>query len=160
MKRCVFFKVCGVSIFALSSSSRKRPSIFFLPVGSGNSNRHALLKPSINRPLTIHIQCDSWDWKAVAFDYKKLWAPAFRISLPSVEQKKKNHPLIYAKLNSKQKKVWVMANALVFLSDLQRGRSSSTLQVRLLRFWDPRNVGRGGDLMGVDMLLLDSQVSY
>ncbi|XP_033130063.1 uncharacterized protein LOC108872317 isoform X4 [Brassica rapa] len=51
-----------------------------------------------------------------------------------------------------------MANALVFLSDLQRGRSSSTLQVRLLRFWDPRNVGRGGDLMGVDMLLLDSQV--
>ncbi|XP_018515311.1 uncharacterized protein LOC108872317 isoform X3 [Brassica rapa] len=50
-----------------------------------------------------------------------------------------------------------MANALVFLSDLQRGRSSSTLQVRLLRFWDPRNVGRGGDLMGVDMLLLDSQ---
>ncbi|CAN7019915.1 unnamed protein product [Brassica rapa subsp. trilocularis] len=52
-----------------------------------------------------------------------------------------------------------MANALVFLSDLQRGRSSSTLQVRLLRFWDPRNVGRGGDLMGVDMLLLDSQVN-
>ncbi|KAG5378544.1 hypothetical protein IGI04_026386 [Brassica rapa subsp. trilocularis] len=42
-----------------------------------------------------------------------------------------------------------MANALVFLSDLQRGRSSSTLQVRRLR--------RGGDLMGVDMLLLDSQ---
>ncbi|CAG7862541.1 unnamed protein product, partial [Brassica rapa] len=36
-------------------------------------------------------------------------------------------------------------------------RSSSTVQVSLLRFWDARNVRRGGDLMGVDMLLLDSQ---
>ncbi|CAF2057034.1 unnamed protein product [Brassica napus] len=29
-----------------------------------------------------------------------------------------------------------MANAPVFLSDLQNGRSSSTVQVRLLRFWE------------------------
>ena len=53
-----------------------------------------------------------------------------------------------------------MAKALDFLSDLQNSRSSSTVQVSLLRFWDARNVRRGGDLMGVDMLLLDSQVTY
>ncbi|KAL0854600.1 hypothetical protein Bca101_059752 [Brassica carinata] len=50
-----------------------------------------------------------------------------------------------------------MANNLVFLSDLQAGRSSSSVQVRLLRFWEARNVRRGDELMGVDMLLLDSQ---
>ncbi|CDY18761.1 BnaC08g08550D [Brassica napus] len=52
-----------------------------------------------------------------------------------------------------------MANALVFLSDLQTGRSSSTVHVRLLRFWEARNVRPGGDLMGVDMLLLDSEAT-
>ncbi|KAL0864280.1 hypothetical protein Bca101_043398 [Brassica carinata] len=52
-----------------------------------------------------------------------------------------------------------MANNLVFLSDLQTGRSSSSVQVRLLRFWEARNVRRGGELMGVDMLLLDSQAT-
>ncbi|CAH8383692.1 unnamed protein product [Eruca vesicaria subsp. sativa] len=50
-----------------------------------------------------------------------------------------------------------MANMTVFLSDLQAGRSSSAVQVRLLRFWEARNFRRGGELMGVDMLLLDSQ---
>ncbi|KAH0857871.1 hypothetical protein HID58_086132 [Brassica napus] len=39
------------------------------------------------------------------------------------------------------------------------GRSSTTVQVCLLRFWDARNVRRGGDCIGVDMLLLDSQNS-
>ena len=53
-----------------------------------------------------------------------------------------------------------MANNLVLLSDLQAGRSSSFVQVRLLRFWEARNVRRGDELMGVDMLLLDSQVIY
>ncbi|KAL0706973.1 hypothetical protein Bca4012_073399 [Brassica carinata] len=53
-----------------------------------------------------------------------------------------------------------MANVSVFLSDLQTGRSSSTFQVRLIYFWEARNVHRGGELMGVDMLLLDSHVSY
>ncbi|WZZ35327.1 hypothetical protein YC2023_018728 [Brassica napus] len=50
-----------------------------------------------------------------------------------------------------------MANVLVLLSDLQSGRSSSAVEVRLLRFWEARNVRRSGELMGVDMLLLDSQ---
>ncbi|KAG5387858.1 hypothetical protein IGI04_029399 [Brassica rapa subsp. trilocularis] len=52
-----------------------------------------------------------------------------------------------------------MANVLVLLSDLQSGGSSSTVEVRLLRFWEARNVCRGGELMGVDMLLLDSQIT-
>ncbi|CAH8363557.1 unnamed protein product [Eruca vesicaria subsp. sativa] len=50
-----------------------------------------------------------------------------------------------------------MVNMTVFFSDLQAGRSSSTVQVRLLRYWEARNFRRGGELMGVDMLLLDSQ---
>ncbi|KAH0897719.1 hypothetical protein HID58_047287 [Brassica napus] len=50
-----------------------------------------------------------------------------------------------------------MANVLVLLSDLHSGRSSSAVEVRLLRFWEARNVRRSGELMGVDMLLLDSQ---
>lgn len=53
-----------------------------------------------------------------------------------------------------------MANVLALLSDLQTGRSSSTVEVRLLRFWEARNVRRCGELMGVDMLLIDSQVMY
>ncbi|KAJ4877951.1 hypothetical protein Rs2_14619 [Raphanus sativus] len=42
-------------------------------------------------------------------------------------------------------------------SDLKTGRCSSTFQVRFLRFWEARNVRRGGKPMGVDMLLLDFQ---
>ncbi|KAH0926469.1 hypothetical protein HID58_018725, partial [Brassica napus] len=53
-----------------------------------------------------------------------------------------------------------VANVLVLLSDLQSGRSSSTVEVRLLRFWEARNVRRSGELMGVDMHLLDSQVRF
>ncbi|CAH8323773.1 unnamed protein product [Eruca vesicaria subsp. sativa] len=52
-----------------------------------------------------------------------------------------------------------MANMTVLHSDLQAGHSSSTVQVRLLRFWEARNFRRGGELMGVDMLLLDSQAT-
>ncbi|KAF3588546.1 hypothetical protein F2Q69_00030958 [Brassica cretica] len=52
-----------------------------------------------------------------------------------------------------------MANVLVSLSDLQTGRSSSTVEVRLLHFWEARNVCRGGELMGINMLLLDSQAT-
>ncbi|CAN6880292.1 unnamed protein product [Brassica oleracea] len=50
-----------------------------------------------------------------------------------------------------------MAKVSVFLSDMQAGRSSSTVQVRLIRFWETRNVRRDGDLMGVVMILLNSQ---
>ncbi|KAH0943570.1 hypothetical protein HID58_003207 [Brassica napus] len=53
-----------------------------------------------------------------------------------------------------------MTNVSVLLFDLKTGRSSSTVQVRLLRFLKAMNVCRGGELMGVDMLLLDSQANY
>ncbi|XP_018464526.1 uncharacterized protein LOC108835800 isoform X4 [Raphanus sativus] len=39
---------------------------------------------------------------------------------------------------------------------INRPHCSSTVELRLPRFWD---VKRGGDLMGVDMLLLDAQVA-
>ncbi|KAL0758914.1 hypothetical protein Bca101_075064 [Brassica carinata] len=42
----------------------------------------------------------------------------------------------------------------VLLSDLTSGRCSS----RLLRFWEVRNVKHCGELMCVDLLLLDSKV--
>ncbi|CAH8324322.1 unnamed protein product [Eruca vesicaria subsp. sativa] len=50
-----------------------------------------------------------------------------------------------------------MANMMVLLSDLRAGRSSSTVQVWLPHLWEAKNFRRGGELMGVDMLLLDSQ---
>lgn len=53
-----------------------------------------------------------------------------------------------------------MADDLVFLSDLQAGHSSSTVEVRLLRSWDARTLRRGGERMSVEMLLLDSQVMF
>ncbi|KAH0852785.1 hypothetical protein HID58_093691 [Brassica napus] len=40
---------------------------------------------------------------------------------------------------------------------MHAGGSSSTVEVCLLRFWEARNVRRGGEFMGVDMLLLHSQ---
>uniref|UniRef100_A0A0D3AE49 Uncharacterized protein n=1 Tax=Brassica oleracea var. oleracea TaxID=109376 RepID=A0A0D3AE49_BRAOL len=43
---------------------------------------------------------------------------------------------------------------------LQACRSSSTVQVRLLCFWEARNVRCAGELMGVDRLILDSQVCF
>ncbi|CAN6905855.1 unnamed protein product [Brassica oleracea] len=44
----------------------------------------------------------------------------------------------------------------VLLSDLTSGRCSS----RLLRFWEVRNVKHCGELMCVDLLLLDSKVLF
>ncbi|CDY46865.1 BnaC01g27690D [Brassica napus] len=43
----------------------------------------------------------------------------------------------------------------IFLSDLKPGKCSSVVEARLLRFWEARNVKRGGELMWVDMLLMD-----
>ncbi|CAH8337466.1 unnamed protein product [Eruca vesicaria subsp. sativa] len=40
----------------------------------------------------------------------------------------------------------------IFLSDMRSGRCSDTVEVRLLRFWEARNVRKGGELMSVDML--------
>ncbi|WZY94499.1 hypothetical protein YC2023_066828 [Brassica napus] len=44
----------------------------------------------------------------------------------------------------------------VFFSDLKSGsKCSSVVEARLLRYWEARNVKRGGELMWVDMLLID-----
>ncbi|CAN7011777.1 unnamed protein product [Brassica oleracea var. botrytis] len=48
-----------------------------------------------------------------------------------------------------------MAMAKVFFSDLKTGRCSSVVEVRLLRFWEARNVKRGGELMWMDLLMVD-----
>ncbi|KAH0902873.1 hypothetical protein HID58_042376 [Brassica napus] len=51
-------------------------------------------------------------------------------------------------------------NSQVFLSELESGRCSSKVEVRLLRFWEYRYVRRGGELIiSVDMLLIDWKVT-
>lgn len=40
-----------------------------------------------------------------------------------------------------------MSNSKVFFSDLKSGMCSSTVEARLLRFWEAKNVKRGGELM-------------
>ncbi|CAG7893664.1 unnamed protein product [Brassica rapa] len=52
-----------------------------------------------------------------------------------------------------------MANSCVFFSDLKSGRSSSTVEVRLLRFWEARNIRCADELMSVDMLLVDTNAT-
>ncbi|XP_013713774.1 uncharacterized protein LOC106417529 [Brassica napus] len=44
--------------------------------------------------------------------------------------------------------------AKVFFSDLKTGRCSSVVEARLLRFWEARNVKRGGELMWMDLLMV------
>ncbi|KAH0859611.1 hypothetical protein HID58_087872, partial [Brassica napus] len=51
-----------------------------------------------------------------------------------------------------------MANISTILANLKSGRCSSMVEVRLLRFWEARNIKCAGHLMVVDMLILDSKV--
>lgn len=44
---------------------------------------------------------------------------------------------------------------IVFFSDWKTGGCSSVVEARLLRFWEPRNVKRGGEIMWDDVLLID-----
>ncbi|CAN7013013.1 unnamed protein product [Brassica rapa subsp. trilocularis] len=48
-----------------------------------------------------------------------------------------------------------MAMTKVFFSDLKTGRCSSIVEARLLRFWEAKNVKRGGELMWMDLLMVD-----
>ncbi|KAH0902478.1 LOW QUALITY PROTEIN: hypothetical protein HID58_041981, partial [Brassica napus] len=48
-----------------------------------------------------------------------------------------------------------MANSRVFFSDLKSGKCFSIVKVRLLRFCEARNVMRGGELMWLDMFMVD-----
>ncbi|CAF1841986.1 unnamed protein product [Brassica napus] len=43
------------------------------------------------------------------------------------------------------------------LADLRVGRCSKTAKVHLLRVWEARNINKGGELMSVDMLLIDEK---
>lgn len=52
-----------------------------------------------------------------------------------------------------------MASSPLCFSDLKAGRNAQPVVARLLRFWEARNVKKGGELMGVDMLLLDEKVN-
>lgn len=52
-----------------------------------------------------------------------------------------------------------MANPQIILADLRAGRLSDDAEVRLIRFWEARNVRRGGELMSLDMLFVDEDVS-
>nr|VDD44516.1 unnamed protein product [Brassica oleracea] len=48
-----------------------------------------------------------------------------------------------------------MANSYTLLANLRAGRCSNTAEVRLLRFWEARNINKGGELMSIEMLLID-----
>ncbi|KAG2269741.1 hypothetical protein Bca52824_064296 [Brassica carinata] len=48
-----------------------------------------------------------------------------------------------------------MATSYTLLADLRVGRCSNTAKVHLLRVWEARNINKGGELMSVDMLLID-----
>ncbi|KAL0667383.1 hypothetical protein Bca4012_030087 [Brassica carinata] len=48
-----------------------------------------------------------------------------------------------------------MAISRIFFSDLKSGKCSFVVEARLLRYWEARNVKRGGELMWIDMLLMD-----
>ncbi|CAN7141876.1 unnamed protein product [Brassica rapa subsp. narinosa] len=52
-----------------------------------------------------------------------------------------------------------MAAPQISLSELRPGRCARIVVTRLLRFWEARNAKKGGELMGLDMLLLDDQSS-
>lgn len=51
-----------------------------------------------------------------------------------------------------------MAASQISLYQLKLGRCTRTVVTSLLRFWESRNMMKTGELMGVDMLLLDDQV--
>ncbi|KAF2573550.1 hypothetical protein F2Q70_00000713 [Brassica cretica] len=51
-----------------------------------------------------------------------------------------------------------MASSYTLLANLRAGRCSNTAEVRLLRFWEARNINKGGELISVDMLFIDDNV--
>ncbi|KAF8095657.1 hypothetical protein N665_0327s0013 [Sinapis alba] len=50
-------------------------------------------------------------------------------------------------------------NLMVLLSDLKSGKCSSVVEARLLQYWEARNVKRGGELMWVDMIMVDANAT-
>ncbi|KAF3509497.1 hypothetical protein F2Q69_00003283 [Brassica cretica] len=52
-----------------------------------------------------------------------------------------------------------MANSYTLLANLRAGQCSNTAEVRLLRFWEARNINKGGELMSIEMLLIDEAMA-
>ncbi|KAG2310719.1 hypothetical protein Bca52824_022276 [Brassica carinata] len=52
-----------------------------------------------------------------------------------------------------------MANSYTLLANLRAGRCSNTAEVRLLRFWEARNINNRGELISLEMLLIDEAVT-
>lgn len=50
-----------------------------------------------------------------------------------------------------------MENQQLHFFDLKAGRYKEVVYTRLLCYWEARNVKKGDQLMGVDMLLLDAK---
>ena len=132
----VAFSISARSVSLSRISTLPPLPIFRLPPSGGrwSSNRYPLIKPSLINytwfPFSVTLE-SARRWRLC---YKKVWVHAFIIILRS-------KPISIQKF-------WVMANGMVFLSDLQTGRSSSSVQVRLLWFWEARNVRRGGGAYG------------
>ncbi|KAF3502070.1 hypothetical protein F2Q69_00040591 [Brassica cretica] len=53
-----------------------------------------------------------------------------------------------------------MANSYTVLADLKAGGCSNTAEVRLLRFWEAKNINKRGHLMSVEMLLVDEHSTH
>ncbi|CDY50279.1 BnaAnng10430D [Brassica napus] len=53
-----------------------------------------------------------------------------------------------------------MANSYTVLADLRAGRCFNTAEVRLLRFWEAKNINKRGQQMSVEMLLVDEHVIF
>ncbi|CAG7870046.1 unnamed protein product [Brassica rapa] len=53
-----------------------------------------------------------------------------------------------------------MANSQVLLADLKAGRCSNVAEVQLLRFWEARNVRKGGELTSVYMFFVDENERF
>ncbi|CAH8323236.1 unnamed protein product [Eruca vesicaria subsp. sativa] len=48
-----------------------------------------------------------------------------------------------------------MANSYTLLADLKAGRCSNSAEIRLLRFWEARNLNKNNQLMSIEMLMID-----
>ncbi|CAH8367729.1 unnamed protein product [Eruca vesicaria subsp. sativa] len=48
-----------------------------------------------------------------------------------------------------------MANSYTLLADLKAGRCSHSAEIRLLRFWEARNLNKNNQLMSIEMLMID-----
>ena len=55
-------------------------------------------------------------------------------------------------------KVPKMVNQLLYFSELKAGWCRQSVVTRNFHFWESRNVKKGGELMGVDLLLVDGKV--